>query len=607
MIKRVSIFISVFILFIMSGVSVFSNEHAHWLDPNGKDKVSHVYNPDYIECTGSSCIYIEEYVNSEFILNVLVYDKNKGAPGELVVYPVEVVLTWDVLTGGAGLVDQTNDGNAEFNIERFAFDVKYSATVNSVVDSGVRVSADAIASGDNILKDFVIDWINSDITVDEHYNVIYNSEKEIEVPFEYAYVVRNGKALNTSVVGSVDSDSGYGGFRDVIEISANDAPVNQEFAGWRVTSTSPEFDMRDLVGFDFYNTDTSFTMPSYPIVITATYRHITPPPVVVTPSPTIKPSIKPSVKPSIKPFVPEEILYKVTDPTVESLPYDRDFDDDDNDGLNNSLETALGTKKDSNDSDNDGISDYDEVVNGTNPLNPDSPGNKDSNNDGVLDKDDILNKPIIDSDNDGLSDLLENEYATDSSNPDTDGDGFSDFQEFIYGTKPTDKNHFPGSPAGDGYYTGTGLYQDGEIVTLTLRDIPKGKKFDRWVGLGDIILLSGDINSKTISFKMTNYNLGVYPIFVDDDSNILLNNTLLTNKFVPNGFLESIMGSGHYHGSWCVLGLHEFFTNEHSILLCWIIPIMIIINILLLVIRLLRAIDREELYDIVYDRLMNDY
>ena len=67
------------------------------------------------------------------------------------------------------------------------------------------------------------------------------------------------------------------------------------------------------------------------------------------------------------------------------------------DGLNDSIDP---------DDDNDGFTDNQEIVAGTDPLDPDS----------VPD----------DTDKDGLTDSEEGLLGTDSKNPDTDGDGISD-------------------------------------------------------------------------------------------------------------------------------------------------------------------------------------
>ena len=101
--------------------------------------------------------------------------------------------------------------------------------------------------------------------------------------------------------------------------------------------------------------------------------------------------------------------------------------DDDNDGLTNAEEIAIGTDYLNPDSDGDNISDGDEVgPDPNNPLNTDGTGeidafDTDSDDDGILDideaGDDDLDTPAVDSDNDGMPDYRDT---------DSDGDGVDD-------------------------------------------------------------------------------------------------------------------------------------------------------------------------------------
>jgi gliding motility-associated-like protein len=71
-------------------------------------------------------------------------------------------------------------------------------------------------------------------------------------------------------------------------------------------------------------------------------------------------------------------------------------------------EDGVGDNKDKDD-DNDGYSDVDEILQDTDPKNPD--------------------ESPLDSDNDGVSDFLEELKGTDPNNPDTDGDGVIDGED----------------------------------------------------------------------------------------------------------------------------------------------------------------------------------
>ncbi|RYY51889.1 MAG: hypothetical protein EOO09_22700, partial [Chitinophagaceae bacterium] len=127
--------------------------------------------------------------------------------------------------------------------------------------------------------------------------------------------------------------------------------------------------------------------------------------------------------------------------------------DQDNDGLTNQEEAAIGTNPTNPDTDGDGINDGTEVTNGSNPLDPCSPNatpgicDQDSDNDGVpsgIDPDD--NNPCIpnplaglcDQDSDGLNNNQEAAIGTNPTNPDTDGDGINDGTEVNNGSNPLD-------------------------------------------------------------------------------------------------------------------------------------------------------------------------
>jgi hypothetical protein len=119
--------------------------------------------------------------------------------------------------------------------------------------------------------------------------------------------------------------------------------------------------------------------------------------------------------------------------------------DTDEDGLDDRLESSLGTDTASADTDADGLDDWSEVLrHETDPLDADTDG------DSVLDGTEhrLGLQPTVsevdgfspDTDRDGLVDALERRIGTDPTNVDTDGDGLSDGAE-VYGAP----RHFPGA------------------------------------------------------------------------------------------------------------------------------------------------------------------
>ena len=105
---------------------------------------------------------------------------------------------------------------------------------------------------------------------------------------------------------------------------------------------------------------------------------------------------------------------------------------------------GVGDNKDKDD-DNDGYSDVDEILQGTDPKNPD--------------------ESPLDSDNDGISDFLEELRGTDPNNPDTDGDGVIDGEDEF----PLDPN-FSSDNDDDGIPDAVDVYGDNDSDELG--DIP---------------------------------------------------------------------------------------------------------------------------------------
>lgn len=114
--------------------------------------------------------------------------------------------------------------------------------------------------------------------------------------------------------------------------------------------------------------------------------------------------------------------------------------DDDNDGLTNSQEAALGTDPYNSDTDGDLLSDGQELFLGTDPLKMDTDGDGYTDYQEVMDGSDPLdandyvvnnnNNDNADNDKDGLFNSKEDELGTDMNNPDTDGDGLTG--KFLY-------------------------------------------------------------------------------------------------------------------------------------------------------------------------------
>jgi hypothetical protein len=130
---------------------------------------------------------------------------------------------------------------------------------------------------------------------------------------------------------------------------------------------------------------------------------------------------------------------------------------------------------DDTDDDNDGLTDEAEIAIGTNPLDPDTDGDgkgdlsevgRDTDGDGIID---ALESSIEDADNDGVVDELDpantdacipsiaagacdldKDGLPNSEDADDDGDGFSDVMENLLGTDPLDAQDKPVDTDGDG-------------------------------------------------------------------------------------------------------------------------------------------------------------
>ena len=177
--------------------------------------------------------------------------------------------------------------------------------------------------------------------------------------------------------------------------------------------------------------------------------------------------------------------------TIQILPdYDGDSipdgldADDDNDGYDDTVETAEGTDpEDENstpadldgdfipdssdpDRDGDGISNTDEATNGTDPddadtdgdgINDGTEGTTDSDSDGTID---ALESNTNDTDADGVSD--QSDAANNDDSNDTDGDGISNANETTVGTDPENANDTPSDQDGDGTPDSIDTDRDGD-------------------------------------------------------------------------------------------------------------------------------------------------
>jgi hypothetical protein len=162
-------------------------------------------------------------------------------------------------------------------------------------------------------------------------------------------------------------------------------------------------------------------------------------------------------------MAPEDAVDTDKDGMVDYLDSDNlhaPGDDNDNDGLTNAEEDALGSDPDNPDTDGDGIDDKTERGDGNTPVDSDSDGvanllDPDDDNDGVLTMDENYNggTPLdddtdqdgqadyldADDDNDGVPTRLEDYNGNDARDDDSDSDGTPDYLD-------TDDD-------GDGLYT----------------------------------------------------------------------------------------------------------------------------------------------------------
>lgn len=148
--------------------------------------------------------------------------------------------------------------------------------------------------------------------------------------------------------------------------------------------------------------------------------------------------------------------------------------DQDGDGLPDNLEKYVyGTSPIDADTDGGGIKDGEEVLRGSDPLDPaddfpTAPTEEKPPVEPVVD-------PNGDPDGDGLTNALETEIGTDPNDPDTDQGGVKDGTEYLLGTDPLDAGDDSTSGSGSGLEEdGDGAYLSGiEIEPKTIYQLPE--------------------------------------------------------------------------------------------------------------------------------------
>lgn len=171
--------------------------------------------------------------------------------------------------------------------------------------------------------------------------------------------------------------------------------------------------------------------------------------------------------------------------------------DDDNDGISNRKEEALGTDPNNADTDGDGLSDSQDF----NPLNADTDGDGDKDGTDPEPQNADVFTPF-DTDNDGILDINDN---------DIDNDGLYNWQEERLGTNPLKVD-----TDGDGIND----LEDSDPLSIILSDI-SSKNIENLEATGDIKFIKTEVAKLAIAMNTSDEDEFVTPLFQADAKNSL--------------------------------------------------------------------------------------
>lgn len=205
--------------------------------------------------------------------------------------------------------------------------------------------------------------------------------------------------------------------------------------------------------------------------------------------------------------------------------YGTDSYDSDGDNVPDYFESLYGTDKDLVDTDNDGLPDgYELYTLGTNPIKIDS------NENGILDGEE-------DTDSDGLANLFEYQLQTNPRKADTDNDGLTDFREFtIFHTDPLKEDSDADGLRDSDEFT----YHMNPLNPITLNDgiLDGNRDFT--------VLVSGDtsdngIISLSLEINLKGKQIQTLSIKKIDNSDLFLNSSV--PGYIGNAYEFNVDGS----------------------------------------------------------------